>query len=72
MTKLLSHCILEDYVGLHEMSFQGAELPPSDRHRTKLTDKDDPGTDSVSFFASLRPTLDPELGRVRWIFGLRL
>ena len=73
VVRLASAILMEDYVGLHEMSFEGIEPPASVRHRRRAdVDYDAQEMDSLNFCASLRPAYDPEQKRVRWIFGLRL
>ena len=72
VVRLVSDCLC-DYVGLHEMSFEGIEPPATGRHRRRAdVEYDAQEMDSINFCASLRPSYDPEKKRVRWIFGLRL
>jgi len=72
VVKLIYGPLLDDYVGLNELSFDGIEPPASGRHRRRADEHDAQDMDAISFYASLRPSYDPAQKRVRWIFGLRL
>mmetsp|Transcript_10923 Transcript_10923/g.28741 ORF Transcript_10923/g.28741 Transcript_10923/m.28741 type:complete len:151 (-) Transcript_10923:238-690(-) len=72
VVRLVSGYLLEDYIGLNELTFEGIEPPLSGRHRRRADEHDTQDLDRIHFCASLRPSYDPEQKRVRWIFGLRL
>mmetsp|Transcript_23474 Transcript_23474/g.75154 ORF Transcript_23474/g.75154 Transcript_23474/m.75154 type:complete len:114 (-) Transcript_23474:311-652(-) len=72
VAKLVSAAMLDDYVGLNELSFEGVAPPASGRHRRRADEHDTQAYDQLNFYASLRPAYDPSERRVRWIFGLRL
>ena len=72
VVKLVSGPVLEDYVGINELSFEGIEPPSTGRHRRRADEQDTQDLDTINFYGSLRPSYDPEQRRVRWIFGLRL